>query len=208
MSVENTIVWMLLSLFVIIAILYIIMVATKPYLSYPSLDTTLNPSHAKLSYYYTVDMTNGASITVNGDLFTLYQSIYSPLYKNSGSQQTIGSYSSATSIQNVNYFLTCLSGNNPLSCAINTTTTKSGFAVLSITDNTLSGTITYVLNNNPAVSMTRSTNNFPVYFPNKAGDPNVYDIVGGTGSFLGKTGYVYIPVLPNSLRRVVYIYYK
>lgn len=79
---------------------------------------------------------------------------------------------------------------------------KSGFAVLSISDGTMSGTLTYVLNNTASLSLN------PTYFPNKNGDVTVYDIVGGTGSFLGKKGYIYIDETTDPDKRTINIYYK
>ena len=181
-------------------------------LKYPSVNTTPTPSDANLTYYYTVNMQNGATIDVNGDPYVIYQTIYSPLTKDSTLQTKIGTYNSATTISNINEYITCVKDSS--NCNLSSYVTKSGIAVLSINDGDKSGTISYVLNNNPSVTMTAPSNYiqnsptllFPFYFPNKSGDPNVYDIVGGTGFFLGKKGYVYIS--STSDIRTVYIYYK
>lgn len=187
-------------------------ISQQEQIKYPPLNSTPKPSDANLTYYYTVNMNNGAIIDVNGDPYVIYQTIYSPLAKDSTLQTKIGTYNSATTISNINEYITCVRDSS--NCSLSPFVTKSGIAVLSINDGNKSGTISYVLNNNPTVIMENPSNYiqnsptllFPFYFPNKSGDPNVYDIVGGTGFFLGKKGYVYI--FSASDVRTVYIYYK
>lgn len=213
--------WLVILFLVLLVILYIFVFVYYfgNQLKYPSPNTTPKPSSADLTYYYTVSMDNGSIISVNGDSYSIYQTIYSPLYKDSTLtlQNQIGSYSSATSILNIHDYLTfnCINGTDLSNCSVSLSKlTKSGIAVLSINDGDKSGTLSYVLNNNPSVKNTPPSNYipnvtppmYPIYFPNKSGDPNVYDIIGGTGFFLGKKGYVYISSTSDT--RAIYIYYQ
>jgi len=211
MSRENIILWILISIVVLIILTTFILALVRKQSSYPSLNTKPNPSDAKLTYYYSVDLdtSGGASFDIISKDNTIYQTIYSGLYKDMIRNNQIGSYSSVTTIQNVESFVTCMSGNNNdiSKCTLNQYASKSGFATLSIQDGDNKGTITYVLNNNPRPVTVQPTHKFPYYFLNIPGDTSIYDIVGGTESFLGKKGFIYVYKTDNILERTVYIYF-
>lgn len=182
-----------------------------------------NPTgKANLTYYYS-RLSNEINVNpTQGKVF--YQTVYSPLHKTctiNGTNHQIGSYSSATTIMGfntnfINYTNSCISNPN-YDCSGNLNTfnnllfSKSGFAVLSISDSDISGTLTYVLNNTAFLKNNPNYVNghgLPFYFPNKDGDVTVYDIVGGTGSFLGKKGYIYVDEISDTNIRTIKIYYK
>lgn len=201
----------------IVILFVIVIVNSNNTLRYPSVNKVPDTNSATLTYYYA--LTSGSTINLTGDDYVLYQSIYTILYKNSavGTKIRIGSYSSSTTIMGIPALLNCLSRNNNTCTTIDTNATKTGEAVLSISDGNISGTIAYILNNNPAISLTtqpsnKGTYSYPknitsnVYFPNLTGEPVVYDIIGGTGYFLGKKGYIYIS--GETSNRRVSIYYK